>query len=175
MEKRRSSRSPVARPRAVARHPPAMRDIEAIARACRQRVTRRAWLSAGAAVVPLPGLGLAVDVGNVMRLLHEINDAFGLTPEAIEALAPKQRFSVYKIVATVGSSAVGRVITHQVVALVMRSAIKRLTSKQIASTIPLAGQIIAATLAYSAIRLIGARHIEDCVAVARMARTAKAR
>lgn len=153
----------------VPRLPRARRDIEAAAHACRRQVTRRAWLSAGAAVVPVPGLDIAVDVGNVMRLLHEINEAFGLTPGQIEALAPKRRFSVYKIVSTMSGSAVGRVITRQIVVLVMKSIIKRLAAKQAARVVPFAGQALAAGMSFAAIKLIGDRHIADCVEVARLA------
>lgn len=151
--------------------PRTSRDIEVTARACRQRVVRRAWLSAAVSVVPLPGLDIAIDVGNVARMLQEINEAFGLTPEAIEALPTRQQFTVHKVVATLASSAVGRVVTHQVVQRIMRMAIKRLATRQIARSIPLAGQMIAATMAYTAVRLIGMRHIDDCVAVAQVIRT----
>lgn len=146
------------------------RSIAATAHACRQKVTRRAWLSAGVAAVPLPGLDIAVDAGNVMRMLQEINQAFGLTPEDIEALAPKQRFNVYQILTTLSGSAVGRVVSHQVVALMLKSTFRRLVAKQVARGVPLLGTAVAASLSFTAIRFIGMRHIEDCVAVARVAR-----
>jgi uncharacterized protein (DUF697 family) len=150
----------------VARLPRTRRNIAAAALACRRQVMRRAWLSAGAAVVPLPGLDIAVDVGNVMRMLHEINEAFGLTPGQIESLAPKRRINVYKIVSTMSGTAVGRVITRQIVVLMMKSLIKRLAAKQAARVVPFAGQAVAAGLSFAAIKLIGDRHIADCVAVA---------
>lgn len=151
----------------VPRLPNTRRDIEAAARACRRQVMRRAWLSAGAAVVPVPGLDIAVDLGNVLRLLREINEIFGLTPAQIEALAPKRRFNVYKIVSTMSGSAVGRVITGQIVLMMMKSLVKRLAAKQAARVVPLAGQAVAAGLSFAAIKLIGDRHIADCVVVAR--------
>jgi uncharacterized protein (DUF697 family) len=151
----------------VPKLPRSRRDIEAAARGCRRWVMRRAWLSAGAAAVPLPGLDIAVDVSNVMRMLHEINQAFGLTPAQIEALAPAQRVSVFKIVNTLAGGAVGRVVTREIVALLMKSLLRRFAAKQAARVVPLAGQAVAASLSFAAIKLLGDRHIDDCVAVAR--------
>ncbi len=157
--------------RAPPQIPPSLKALAATARACRRRVVRRAWLSAATAALPVPGLGIALDVGNISRMLQEINEAFGLTPEAIEALAPHPRFSVHKVIATLGNSLVGRVMTHQGVQHIMRLCIRHLTSKKIARSVPLAGPLIAATLAYAAVRLIGMQHIQDCAAVARASRT----
>lgn len=117
--------------------------------------------------MPVPGIDIAVDVGNVMRMLRKINETFGLTPEQIEALAPRRRINVYRIVSTMGGSAVGRAITREIVALIMKTLIKRLAAKQAARVVPLAGQAVAAGLSFAAIKLIGDRHIADCVAVAR--------
>lgn len=150
----------------VPRLPRTRRDIEAAVRACRAQVMRRAWLSAGAAVVPVPGLDIAVDVGNVMRLLREINAAFGLTPEQIETLAPRRRINVYRIVSAMSGSAVGRVITRQIVVMMMKSLVKRLAAKQAARVVPFAGLAVAAGLSFAVIKLIGDRHIADCVEVA---------
>lgn len=143
------------------------REIDAAIRECRRQVMRRAWLSAGVAVVPLPGLDIAVDISNVMRMLREINEVFGLTPAQIDTLTPKQRISVYKIVSTLAGSAVGRVVTREIAAVIMKSLLKRFVAKQAARVVPLAGQAVAASLSFAAIKLIGDRHIDDCVAVAR--------
>lgn len=146
--------------------PAARRDIEQVARRCRKLVTQRAMLSAGAAVVPIPGFDLMVDIGVLMRLLQRINAEFGLTPMQIEALAPKKRLTVYKAAETLGASAVGRVVTRQLVSLLAKSVAKRLAAKTTARYVPIAGQALAASLSFLALKYLGERHIDDCVRVA---------
>lgn len=160
---------PARRPRravAAPRLPDSAREIEAIAARCRQLVSQRAMLSAGAAVVPLPGLDLMVDVGVLTRLLREINEAFGLTPAQIEALSAKRQFTVYKAINTLGATAVGRLITREVVTLVAKSLVRRIAAKTVLRYVPLAGQAMAAGLSFAAIKTLGDRHIDDCIRVA---------
>jgi len=52
-------------------------------------VNRRAALASASVLVPIPGFDLAADVGALMQLIPEINHAFGLTPDQIEALHQK--------------------------------------------------------------------------------------
>lgn len=151
--------------------PATKRDIDATARTCRKIVMRRALMSAGAAVVPVPGIDLAIDFGLLIRLLTEINEAFGLTPEQIEQLAPKRRLSVYRAVSTLGGTAVGRAVTRQLVSMLVKNVAQRMATKQAAKYVPLAGQAIAAGLSFTAIKVLGDRHIADCIAVAEKVRS----
>jgi uncharacterized protein (DUF697 family) len=150
----------------VAALPASERDIHRIAERCRKLVTQRALLSAGATVVPLPGFDLAVDVGVLTRMLQEVNHEFGLTPQQIEALAPQRQFTVYKAINALGASAVGRLITREVVALVARSVARRLATKTALRYVPMAGQAIAASISFAALKTLGDRHVADCVRVA---------
>jgi uncharacterized protein (DUF697 family) len=146
--------------------PETRRDIDAIARACRKLATRRALISAGASVVPLPGVDIAVDVSVLVSMLDDINAAFGLTPQQIEQLAPRRRAFAYKAVTAVGSALVGRVITRQLVITLLKSVGVRLTAKQAARIVPIAGQMVAASIGFAALKYLGDRHVEDCVRVA---------
>lgn len=151
--------------------PSTRRDIDATARACRKLVTRRALVSAGAAVVPVPGIDVAVDFGLLVRMLTEINEAFGLTPEQIENLAPRRRLSVQRAVSMLGGSAVGRAITRQLVAMLAKKVAARIATKQVTKYVPIAGQAVAAGLSFGAIKLLGDRHVADCIEVAERVRT----
>lgn len=119
-----------------------------------------------AAAVPIPGLGLAVDLGVLMRMLEEINEAFGLTPQQIEALPKDQRAAMYRAIALLGSTAVGRVVTRELIVAALKRVAERWLTKSLLRYVPFAGQALAAGLSYAAIRLIGEKHIADCVAVA---------
>ncbi len=142
------------------------RDVDLIAHRCRRLVTQRAMVSATAAVVPVPGLDLMVDVGVLTRMLDEINSEFGLTPMQIEQLAKERRMSVYKAISALDGSAVGRAITREVVALSVKQVAKRMVTRSMARYVPIAGQAVAATLSFVALKYLGEQHIKDCVAVA---------
>ena len=146
--------------------PSTRRDIDAIARACRKLATRRALISAGASVVPVPGIDVAVDVSVLMMMIEDINAAFGLTPEQIEQLAPRRKAFAYKAVMVVGSALVGRVVTRELVFKLLKTVGVRLTAKQAAKAVPFAGQVVAASLSFAALKYLGERHIHDCVQVA---------
>ncbi|MEN9843913.1 MAG: hypothetical protein RLZZ612_1742 [Pseudomonadota bacterium] len=135
---------------------------------CRRLVSRKALWSAGASLVPIPGLDIAADVAVLMSLLQQINERFGLTQAQIEALSPDRKALAFKAMTTVGSGLIGSAITRELVLRVLRTVGVRLTAKQMTRYIPLAGQALSAALAYSAMRYICYQHINDCARVASM-------
>ncbi len=142
--------------------------IEAAARRCRKIVMKRALISGAAAVVPIPGVDLAVDLGMLMKMLQQINAEFGLTPEQIEQMAPKRRLSAYKAIAAVGSTVIGRALTREVLSLILKRVARRVATTAAVKYVPLAGQAVAAAISFAALKYIGDRHIDDCVAVAEL-------
>jgi len=141
--------------------------VEGIARHCRQLVTKRALLAAGVAMVPVPGLDWLTDVGVLVKLLPDINRAFGLAPEQIERLAPDRRVVVYKVLSTGGGLLVGRLITRELVLKALKVVGVRLTTQQAAKFVPIAGQAISAALTYGALKYVCEQHIQQCMAVCR--------
>ena len=135
----------------------------------RKLLHKRAMLAAVASAVPVPGLDWAVDAPLLSHLIPAINKEFGLAPEQIDQLDPKKREQVQKAVAMVGSVLVGKFISRD---LVIKAATKigtRMATKQLAKYIPLAGQIVAASVGYAAIRYFGEEHMKDCIRVAQQA------
>lgn len=116
--------------------------------------------------MPVPGIDVAVDVGVLVTMIDDINAAFGLTPAQIERLAPRRKAFAYKAVMAVGSALVGRVVTRELVVGLMKTVGVRLTAKQAARAVPFAGQVVAASLSFAALKYLGERHIRDCVHVA---------
>ena len=141
--------------------------IEATAARCRKLVTKRALMAAGVSMVPIPGLDWATDIGMLLKLLPEINAAFGLTPGQIERLAPDRRLVVFKALSTGGGMLVGRVVTRDLVLRLVRLVGVRLTAQQAAKFVPLAGQAVSAALTFSALKIVCEQHIRQCVSVAR--------
>jgi uncharacterized protein (DUF697 family) len=142
-------------------------DLQAVAARCRKKVSKRALLAAGVAMVPLPGLDWATDLGILMRLLPQISAEFGLTPEQVERLSPDRRIVVYKVISATGGMLVGKLITRELVLGLVKMVGVRLTTQQAAKFVPLAGQAVSAALTYSALRYVCEQHIQQCLAVAR--------
>ena len=146
---------------------PASGDVEAIARHCRRLVGQRALLAAGVAMVPIPGLDWVTDVGVLVRVLPEINHAFGLSPDQIERLAPDRRVVVYKAISAGGGLMVGKLVTRELVLKLLRVVGVRLTTQQLAKYVPLAGQALSAALTFGALKLVCEQHIRQCIEVRR--------
>jgi uncharacterized protein (DUF697 family) len=130
-------------------------------------VSQRALLAAGVATLPVPGLDWATDIGILIKLLPRINEAFGLSPEQIERLAPERRIVVYKAISAGGGMVVGKLITRELVLKLLQLIGVRLTTQQAAKYVPIAGQVVSAALTYSALRYVCEQHIRQCAEVAR--------
>lgn len=151
------------------RHRAAEDDLDAALQAAvkrsRKLLNKRAMAAAVASAVPVPGLDWAVDAALLSKLIPEINREFGLTPSQIDQFDPKKRAQVQKAVTLVGSVLIGKFISRD---LVIKAATKigvRLSTKQFAKYVPFAGQIVAATVGYAAIRYFGEEHMKDCIRV----------
>jgi uncharacterized protein (DUF697 family) len=140
--------------------------IEAVARDCRRMVNRRSMLAAGVAVVPVPGIDWLTDVGVLLKLIPDINRAFGLTPEQVERLSPDRRIVVYKALSAGGGLLIGKLITREVILQALKVVGVRLTTQQAAKYVPIAGQALSAMLTYSALRFVCEQHIRQCMSVA---------
>ena len=147
--------------------PETPQEIDAVADHCRRLVTRRALVGAGVALVPIPGIDWVTDVAILVKLIPEINRAFGLTPEQVERLSPDRRVVVYKAISAGGSMLVGRLITREVVMYTLRLVGVRLTTQQAAKFVPVAGQAVSALLTFSALKYVCEQHIRQCMDVSR--------
>ena len=145
----------------------ALRQLDRVRADARAMVTRRASLSAGAAIVPIPGFDIGTDVTILVRLLPRINEKFGLAPEQIEALDADTKRAVMMFVSAVGSKLIGRIVTRDVVLKILMKLGVRVTTKGIVKFVPLVGQALSASLSFGAMRLLGNQHVDDCYEVAR--------
>jgi len=145
--------------------PGSPQQIEAVAQQCRRMVSRRALLAAGVAVVPIPGIDWATNVGVLLKVLPDINRAFGLSAEQIERLSPDRRLVVFKAITAGGGLLIGRVITQGLVLKLLAVVGVRLSAQQAVKFVPIAGQGLSAVLTYGALRYVCEQHIQQCIAV----------
>jgi uncharacterized protein (DUF697 family) len=139
--------------------------IEAVAKECRKMVSRRALLAAGVAVVPIPGVDWATNIGVLLKVLPDINRKFGLSAEQVERLAPDRKIVVFKAITAGGSLLVGRIVTRELVMSVLRMVGVRLSAQQAVKYVPIAGQGLSAVLTYGALRYVCEQHIKQCMGI----------
>jgi hypothetical protein len=149
----------------LVRLPRSAGELDAARRRCRAMVSRRALVSAGAVLVPLPGVDIAADVALLTELIPAINREFGLTPDQIDALSPRMKALVYKAIVAFGGAMVGRLVTRELVMQALMKVGVRVTTKTAARLVPIAGQAVSAGLSYSAMRFVGESHVRDCARV----------
>ena len=130
-------------------------------------VTKRALVSAGASVLPIPGMDVAVDIGVMISILSAVNQEFGLTPEQIEALPIERRLKVFGLISMAGSTLAGKVVTAPLALALLKGLGVKLTSKQAVRWVPFVGQAVAASVSFGALKILGNQHIEDCARISR--------
>jgi uncharacterized protein (DUF697 family) len=142
-------------------------DLDRVRDECKALVTKRAMVSAGTALVPIPMIDLVVDVNILTKLLPEISRRFGLDHEAVERMEPRRAEQVLVVATSLGNSAIGRAVTRRIVAAILRRVGVRLLGGQVAKFVPFLGQATAAGISFGAMKLAGDRHVDDCYETAK--------
>lgn len=149
--------------------PTTIEDLDRLKNQCKSMVTTRAGLSAGASVVPIPGLDLGADIALLMDLIATINRQFGLTPAQIDDLDIRSKKIILIAIASVGSEMVGKLITKPLIIQVLKRVGMQLATKSIVKYVPFLGSAIAASISFGAMKWVGDSHVQDCYAVAKKA------
>jgi hypothetical protein len=142
-------------------------DIERVRERCRGIVRKRAAISAGVSVIPVPGVDVVADLSSFAVMVEEINRAFGLSPEQIDRLQPRMRIAAYQAVAALGGTLVGKIVTKELVLKLLQKSGAKLAARSAAKIVPLAGQVASAALGFALFRQMGYKHVEACTRVAR--------
>jgi len=66
-------------------------NLEQIRDECLELAKKRAYWSAGAAIVPIPFFDVVVDLGMLTQVIPDINARFGLAPEHISVYDPETK------------------------------------------------------------------------------------
>ena len=141
-------------------------ELEAIKQSCRSMVTKSSSLSAGTAVIPVPGLDIGSDVAILMRLIPKINQKFGLTPEQIDSLDTESKLFVMTVISNTGSKMAGKYITKTLIMTLLSRMGVKVASTGVAKFVPFVGSAVAGGISFSAMKYMGNRHIEDCYQIA---------
>ena len=139
-----------------------LEDLERVRAECRSLVTKKSIVSAGAAVVPIPGIDLVADVGLLTTLLPQISPRFELDHEQVRKLEPHMAQQVLVMASSMGNNVIGRMVTKRIVATLLRRVGARVAAGSLAKYVPFVGSAVAATISFGAMKMVGNAHIEDC-------------
>ena len=143
-------------------------ELDRVRAECRKLVTNRSLMSAGAAVIPIPGADIVADISLLTTLLPDISKRFELDHEQVEKLEPQIAQKVFVLAASMGNNVIGRMVTKRLATTLLRRIGMRVATASVARYVPFVGSGIAAGISFGAMKLVGNSHIEDCY------RTAKA-
>ncbi|HEY9100713.1 hypothetical protein [Chitinimonas sp.] len=147
--------------------PTTLSELEALRLECRTLVRQRAGISAGAAVIPVPGMDMMADVVVFSTLLETISSRFGLSQAELAKLDHNTRKYILLTAGRAGSELIGKLVTKQLAKLILKKAGARLIGKTLLRFVPIAGQAVAAGISYGVVTRLGDAHIEDCYQVVR--------
>ncbi|KPQ26445.1 MULTISPECIES: hypothetical protein [unclassified Halomonas] len=141
-------------------------ELDAIKASCQSMVTKSSGLSAGAAIIPIPGVDLGSDVAILTRLIPNINQKFGLTPEQIESLDTESKLFVMTAISNTGSKLAGKYITKKLIVALLQKMGVKVAAKGVTKFVPFIGSAVAGSISFTAMKMMGNRHIEDCYQIA---------
>jgi len=136
-------------------------NLEQIRQECLELVKKRAYVSAGAAVIPIPFFDVVIDIGILSQLLPEINHRFGLTPDQISVYDAKTKQIHWNVEFS------GLVVARTAAKQSLNGMVGKVLTKQVTKFIPLGGQIVAASLGYIIMKKIAEAHVEESYKMAK--------
>lgn len=142
-------------------------NLELIRAECLELAKKRAYFSAGAAIVPVPFFDVVIDVGILSQLIPDINTRFGLSPEQISVYDPATKQVHWHELRKRGVEFSGLVVARTAVKKSINNAAAKYITKQVSKFIPLGGQAIAAGLGYFVMKKVADAHVEDCYRLAK--------
>ncbi|WP_018917961.1 hypothetical protein [Vreelandella zhanjiangensis] len=142
------------------------KELDEIRKTCRTMVTKSSSISAGTAIIPIPGLDIGSDVAILLRLIPKINEKFGLTPEQIESLDTESKVMVMTAISNVGSKMAGKYITKKLVVSLLQKMGVKVAAKGATKFVPFIGSAVAGGISFTAMKYMGNSHIDDCYEIA---------
>ena len=142
-------------------------DLEKVREECLQKTKKRAYLSAGAAIVPIPFFDVAVDLGMLSQIIPEINSRFGLGSEHVSVFNPETKQVHWDELRKRGFEFSGFVVARTAMKGTFNGFFTKIATKQVTKFIPLGGQIVAASMGYIAMKKVAEAHVEECYKIAK--------
>ncbi|QLK85717.1 DUF697 domain-containing protein [Staphylococcus sp. 17KM0847] len=124
-------------------------------------VKKKALLSSGATVVPIPGFDFGVDMKLMKDIIEDINKLYGLDHKQVNKMSDDMRNRIVMAAGIQGSQLIGKKVTSGLLKVFVRDIAKRAAAKQ-TRWFPIVGQAVSASLSYYFMTKVGKEHIQKC-------------
>ena len=142
-------------------------DLDQVKKECIAIVKRRAKVSAGVAIIPVPFFDVAVDAGMLTMLLPDISERFGLLENRRAAVDLESRAIHWSALKDRTIDFAALMATRGIVKKTVQGFGGRIAAKQVTKFIPLGGQLVAGTMGYMIFKKIATDHIDECYKLAK--------
>ena len=142
-------------------------DLDQVKKECIAIVKRRAKVSAGVAIVPVPFFDVAVDASMLTMLLPDISERFGLLEDRRAAVDLESRAIHWSALKDRTIDFAALMATRGIVKKTVQGFGGRIAAKQVTKFIPLGGQLVAGTMGYMIFKKIATDHIDECYKLAK--------
>lgn len=129
-------------------------------------IHNKSLMSSAAAIVPIPGVDVGVDLKLMTSIIEDINRVYGLSHQQVNGMTDDLKQKVMLTAAKQGSEFAGKKISKAVVFTLLKTIARSEAAKQ-AKWIPVVGQAISGSISYYMMKRIGLMHIDKCERIAR--------
>ncbi|XP_030643693.1 interferon-inducible GTPase 5-like [Chanos chanos] len=140
-----------------------MENFERKRKALEASLWKVSLLSAGAAVMPVPGLSISVDVAFIVKELRRYYSTFGLDDQSLQRLSHKSERSVEELKSKLKSSLSKGINDDAVIKMLSRAAglVRKSAVDHHVSLIPGLGSLVAGALSFSAVYYVLQRCLRE--------------
>ncbi|MCS4486699.1 DUF697 domain-containing protein [Staphylococcus sp. GRT3] len=124
-------------------------------------VKKKALLSSGATIVPLPGFDFGVDMKLMKDVIEDINKVYGLDHNQVNKMSDDMRNRIVMAAGIQGTQLIGKKVSSGLLKIFVRDVAKRTAAKQ-TRWFPIVGQAVSASLSYYFMTKVGKEHIQKC-------------
>ncbi|KIX90037.1 hypothetical protein TP70_09970 [Staphylococcus microti] len=124
-------------------------------------VKKKALLSSGATVVPIPGFDFGVDMKLMKDVIEDINKVYGLDHKQVNKMSDDMRNRIVMAAGIQGTQLIGKKVSSGLLKVFVRDVAKRTAAKQ-TRWFPIVGQAVSASLSYYFMTKVGKEHIQKC-------------
>ncbi|MBI5975424.1 DUF697 domain-containing protein [Staphylococcus canis] len=141
--------------------PVSIKEIEERRKYAENLVKKKALMSSGATLIPVPGFDFGVDVKLMRDIIEDINKIYGLDHKQVNKLSDDVKNRVFVAAGIQGSQLIGQKVTNGIVKMFIKDLAKRTAAKQ-TRWFPLVGQAVSASISYYFMTKLGKEHIQKC-------------
>ncbi|MEJ7541181.1 hypothetical protein [Staphylococcus intermedius] len=124
-------------------------------------VRKKALLSSGATVVPIPVFDFGMDMKLMREVIEDVNKVYGLDHQQVNQMSDDMKNRILMAAGIQGSQLIGKKVSSGLLKVFVRDVAKRTAAKQ-TRWFPIVGQAVSASISYYFMVKVGKDHIQKC-------------